>query len=171
MNVVASLSKTVGKKTACETLAVPRATFYRHLDRKGKAGCHCRPAPPLALSPEERQAVLDVAHKKRFWDATPYQIYATLLDEGRYLASIRTFYRVLSANQEVRERRKQVSRPRYQKPELLATEFNEVWSWDIVFGISVQNPEIFPGIPGEIWIYPGCPDILPRFLQLVQYCP
>lgn len=131
MNAVASLSKTVGKKTACEALAVPRATFYRHLDRKGKAGCHCRPAPPLALSPEERQAVLDVAHEKRFWDATPYQIYATLLDEGRYLASIRTFYRVLSTNQEVRERRKQVSRPRYQKPELLATGPNEVWSWDI----------------------------------------
>ena len=131
MDAVASLSKMVGKKTACEALAVPRATFYRHLDRENKGGCHHRPAPPLALSPEERQAVLDVAHEKRFWDATPYQIYATLLDEGRYMASIRTFYRVLSANQEVRERRKQVSRPRYQKPELLATRPNEVWSWDI----------------------------------------
>jgi transposase InsO family protein len=58
-------------------------------------------------------------------------MYATLLDEGRYLGSIRTIYRILSANDEVRERRKQVSRPRYKKPELLATAPNEVWSWDI----------------------------------------
>ena len=90
-----------------------------------------RPAPPLALSPIERQTIFDVAHEQRFWDATPYQMYATLLDEGQYLGSVRTIYRVLSANNEVRERRKQVSRPRYQKPELLATAPNEVWSWDI----------------------------------------
>ena len=131
MAAVSSLSNTVGIRAACEALAVPRATFYRQLNGKPVASRKDRPAPPLALSPEERQAVLDVAHEKRFWDATPYQIFATLLDEGRYIASIRTFYRVLSANQEVRERRKQVARPRYQKPELLATEPNEVWSWDI----------------------------------------
>jgi len=130
---VASLSDTVGKKSACEALAVPRATFYRHTNGKRPMAenDNRRPTPPLALSPKERQAVLDVAHEKRFWDASPYQIYATLLDEGRYIASIRTFYRILDDNQEVRERRKQVSRPRYQKPELLATGPNEVWSWDI----------------------------------------
>ncbi len=116
MAAVVSLGGTVGKKAACEALAVARATFYRHANRKSSRGNEkCRPAPPLALSQQERQAVLDVAHEKRFWDASPYQIYATLLDEGRYIASIRTFYRVLAANQEVCERRKQVVRPRYQK--------------------------------------------------------
>ena len=85
----------------------------------------------MALSDAERQHVLDVVHEQRFWDATPYQIYATLLDEGRYLTSVRTIYRILAANHEVKERRKQVSRPHYQKPELLATGPNQVWSWDI----------------------------------------
>ena len=133
MGTVAELGENVGRKKACEALAVPRSSFYRHQARQNRPveGVVDRPAPPLALSPEERQVLLDVAHEKRFWDATPYQIYATLLDEGRYLASISTFYRVLSANQEVRERRRQVSRPHYQKPELLATKPNEVWSWDI----------------------------------------
>ncbi len=129
----ASLADTVGKKAACQALAVPRATFYRHTTEKSRPGGNQspRPVPPLALSAQERQEVLDVAHEERFWDSSPYQIYATLLDEGRYIASISTFYRVLAANQEVCERRKQVSRPRYQKPELLATGPNEVWSWDI----------------------------------------
>jgi putative transposase len=132
MAAAASLSDTVGKKAACEALAVSRATFYRHVNaHKTPARKNRRPAPPLALSSQERQTILDAAHEKRFWDASPYQIYATLLDEGRYIASISTFYRVLAANQEVRERRKQVSRPKYQKPELLATEPNQVWSWDI----------------------------------------
>lgn len=132
MAAVVPLADTVGKKAACKALAVPRATFYRHAKgEKTMAEKSQRPAPPLALSPQERQEVLDVAHEERFWDASPYQIYATLLDEGRYIASIRTFYRVLAANQEVHERRRQVSRPRYQKPELLATRPNEVWSWDI----------------------------------------
>ena len=132
MAAVASLADTVGEKNACEALAVSRATFYRHTSgRSVQTNASQRPAPPLALSREERQVVLDTAHEERFWDASPYQIYATLLDEGRHIASIRTFYRVLAANREVRERRKQVARPRYQKPELLATAPNEVWSWDI----------------------------------------
>lgn len=131
MEATVSLSKKVGKKAACAAMAIPRATFYRHQEQSTTIETHMRPAPPLALSPVERQAILDVAHEQRFWDATPYQMYATLLDEGQYLGSIRTIYRVLSDNNEVRERRKQVSRPRYQKPELLATAPNEVWSWDI----------------------------------------
>lgn len=130
MTAVDSLSKTVGKTAACHTLAVSRATFYRRRDRQGSTPGP-RLAPPLALSTAERQAVLDAAHEQRFWDASPYQIYATLLDEGRYLGSIRTIYRVLAGNNEVKERRRQVCRPRYQKPELLATGPNQVWSWDI----------------------------------------
>lgn len=131
MDATISLSGMIGKKSACEAMTIPRATFYRHQDKKTVTKICLRSAPPLALSPKEQQIILDVAHEKRFWDATPYQMYATLLDEGRYLASVRTIYRVLSANNEVKERRKQVSRPHYQKPELLAIAPNEVWSWDI----------------------------------------
>ena len=131
MAAVASLSESVGKKAACNALIVPRATFYRRYGKKEIDKDNQRPVPPLALSAEERQAVLDVAHEKRFWDSTPYQIFATLLDEGKYLGSVRTIYRILSQNNEVKERRNQVSRPHYQKPELLATEPNQVWSWDI----------------------------------------
>jgi len=138
MPATVSLSEIVGKKAACDAMAIPRATFYRHQGNKTTVESPSRPAPPLALSPDERQVILDVAHEQRFWDATPYQMYATLLDEGRYLGSVRTIYRVLAANNEVRERRKQISRPRYQKPELLATEPNEVWSWDIT---KLKGPE------------------------------
>jgi putative transposase len=85
----------------------------------------------LALSDEERQAVLDALHSPRFVDATPYQVWAELLDEGVNLCSVRTMYRLLEDADEVRERRNQLRRPAYEKPELLATGPNQVWSWDI----------------------------------------
>lgn len=138
MDATVSLGKIVGKKAACTAMSIPRATLYRHQGNRTIIDVCQRPSPPLALSPEERQAILDVAHEERFWDTTPYQMYATLLDEGRYLGSVRTIYRVLSANNEVKERRKQVSRPRYQKPELLAVAPNQVWSWDIT---KLKGPE------------------------------
>lgn len=131
MAAVGSLSKFVGKKSACDALTVPRATFYRHHGEKNSAPVGQRPAPPLALSTTEREVILNTAHEQRFWDASPYQMFATLLDEGTYLGSIRTIYRILADHHEVRERRKQVHRPHYQKPELLATAPNQVWSWDI----------------------------------------
>jgi putative transposase len=83
------------------------------------------------LSAQERQQALDLLHSPRFADSSPAQIYATLLDEGHYLCSIRTFYRLLLSHQEVRERRNQLRHPSYQRPELLATAPNQVWSWDI----------------------------------------
>ena len=140
MASVTLLSKHVGKKAACSALGFPRASFYRYQSNQvvGSPCCRQRPAPPLALSDKEKQTVLDIAHEERFWNATPYQIYATLLDEGRYIASVRTIYRVLALNNEVRERRKQVARPKYNKPELLATEPNQVWSWDIT---KLKGPE------------------------------
>lgn len=133
MAAATSLGDIVGIKAACNALSLSRATFYRRRTRSEMVAekKRQRPAPPLALSVAERQAVLDVAHEKRFWDATPYQIFASLLDEGRYLASVRTIYRVLAKQDEIKERRKQTSRPNYQKPELLATGPNQVWSWDI----------------------------------------
>jgi len=83
------------------------------------------------LSEAERQAVLDLLHGDRFVDQAPAQVAAALLDQGRYLCSSRTMYRILDANQEVRERRNQRRHPAYTKPELLATGPNQVWSWDI----------------------------------------
>jgi transposase InsO family protein len=70
-------------------------------------------------------------HSERFVDQAPAEIYATLLDEGRYLCSIRTMYRILAKQHEIRERRNQLRHPNYIKPELLARAPNQVWSWDI----------------------------------------
>jgi transposase InsO family protein len=90
-----------------------------------------RPTPARALSTGERKAVLAELHGGRFCDSSPAAVWATLLDEGRYLCSERTMYRLLAAEGETRERRNQLSHPGYQKPELLAVRPNEVWSWDI----------------------------------------
>ena len=84
-----------------------------------------------ALTLEEQQIVLDILHSERFVDMAPPQIYAALLDEGRYVGSISTMYRLLRANDEVRERRDQRTHGTYARPELMATKVNELWSWDI----------------------------------------
>ena len=86
---------------------------------------------PRSLSPAEQEALLEVLHSERFRDTSPAAVYATLLDEGVYLASERTMYRLLAAVRETRERRDQLVHPAYSKPELLATAPNQVWSWDI----------------------------------------
>ena len=121
----------VGVRRACAVFGVPPATFYRR--RRGRPrGPRPKPTPhPRALSDPERADVLEVCHSSRFVDAAPASIVATLLDEGTYLASERTFYRVLAASCEVRERRNQLTHPPYAKPELLATAPGELWSWDI----------------------------------------
>ena len=86
---------------------------------------------PRRLSPEQTQAVLDILHEPRFIDQSPMEIYAQLLDEDQYLCSIRTMYRILGRNAEVRDRRRQREHPKFSKPELIATAPNKVWSWDI----------------------------------------
>src|SRR3954447_16369145 len=90
-----------------------------------------RPSPPRALSTAERQTVLDLLREPRFADLAPAEVYATLLDEGVYLCSIRPLYRILGDHDEVRERRDQLRHPVYTKPELLAEGPDQVWSWDI----------------------------------------
>ena len=131
IHAAATLSCEIGKKAACEALAVPRATFYRHHNPAPKARSP-RPRPPLALTAMERQAGVTELHSERFQDKAPLTVYATLLDEGRYLCSARTMYRILkTAHGAVIERRRHVQRPHYSKPELLATAPNQVWSWDI----------------------------------------
>ena len=118
----------MGAAPACHALGLSRATLYR--GRHPVEAASLRPTPPRALDPVERQEVLDLLHV-RFVDQAPAQVHATLLDEGTYLCSPRTMYRILDAAHEIKERRHQVRRPHYAAPELLATRPNEVWSWDI----------------------------------------
>ncbi len=129
MQAIEAASDTMGTAAACDALGVARASVYRQ--RQPARPLAARPTPPRALDPVERQAVLEMLHSERFLDQAPAQVHATLLDEGTYLCSPRTMYRLLDTAGEVKERRDQVRRPHYAAPELLATRPNEVWSWDI----------------------------------------
>ena len=136
MHAVTEVRGAISCVSACDALGLPRATYYRRRrqelcganpDQEGKG----RPRSPRSLSEREESAVLEVLHSPRFQDRAVPQVWATLLDEGRYLCSQSTMYRILHRNSEVRERRNQLRRPNYAKPELLATAPNQVWSWDI----------------------------------------
>jgi putative transposase len=129
MSGVTYLASLVGIVLACAMLAVSRASYYRTLSPRVVPSP--RPTPPRALSADERAQVLEVLHEPRFVDLAAAEVYATLLDEGRYLCSERTMYRILAANGEVRERRDQLRHMNHPRPELLATRPNELWSWDI----------------------------------------
>ncbi len=136
MDGVSLLAPGVGLARACRVMNVDRSAVYRarsaarHLIAPLKAATtRCR--PPLAFSEAERQRVLDTLNSERFADCSPRQTYATLLDEGVYLGSVRTMYRLLAGCDLVRERRNQLTHPSYAKPELLAVQANQVWSWDI----------------------------------------
>jgi len=139
MGAVTRLAPTVGVLAACNFLGVARASFYRQRPVPGPAESlalpptlpSARPAPARALSLLERAGVLATLHAERFQDRSPAAIQATLLDEGQYLCSTRTMYRLLAAQGESRERRDQLIHPAYSKPELLATAPNQLWSWDI----------------------------------------
>ena len=132
MSAVEQMAPAVGRAAACRALDVPRAGLYRQLQEATEAGVRmARPSPARALDAAERRAVLELLRSERFVDRAPSEMYATLLDEGTYLCSIRTMYRILEENGEVRERRDQLRHPQYQKPELLARGANQVWSWDI----------------------------------------
>jgi len=132
MNAVDQLAPTTGTAAACRVLSVPRASYYRRQradDRDVRHGP--RRQSPRALTDQERREVLSELHSERFVDKSPAEVHACLLDEGVYPCSVRTMYRILSQENEVRQRRNQLRHPRYQKPELLATAPNQVWSWDI----------------------------------------
>jgi putative transposase len=129
MTAAQELARIVGVAPACDALTVPRATLYRW--RRPRRQAPPRPTPHRALSRDERLVVLGALHSARFVDKAPAQVWAELLDDGTYHCSIRTMYRILADHSEVRERRDQLRHPGYQKPELLATCPNQVWSWDI----------------------------------------
>ena len=132
MQAVEDLSTVVGTAPSCRAIGLARATVYRHRRRcRRPAVCSPRRANHRALSETERRAVLNVLHSEPFVDQAPAAVWATLLEQGRYLCSERTMYRVLASAHEVRERRNQLRHPIYKKPELLAQGPNQIWSWDI----------------------------------------
>lgn len=131
MTACRNLSEEVGTWAACRSMGIARATYYRHLRPVAAQPVVDRGEHPRALSLTERQQVLDVLHTERFMNRAPAEVHATLLDEGLYLCSPRTMYRILASESEVRERRNQLRHPHYKAPELLATASNQVWSWDI----------------------------------------
>lgn len=137
MDAVLQLSPTVGIESACDVLGVARASFYRQRPLLGPAlfGLPLAPVarrtPARALNVGERESVLALLNSERFQDCAPAAIHATLLDEGQYLCSTRTMYRLLEKDGATRERRDQLTHPEYQRPELLASAPNQLWSWDI----------------------------------------
>ncbi len=124
-----TLGQQVGVAEACRVLAVPRSSLYEA--RKPKSEPAPRPTPPRALSAEERARIREIANSERFCDSDPRTIYATLLDEGVYWCDWRTIYRILEEHDEVQERRPQRRAVKRIKPQLRATQPNQVWSWDI----------------------------------------
>jgi putative transposase len=128
------LAPRVGIAPACRLIGLPRATFYRTTRPVPKAVAPVpepRKPSPRALCPEEKESVLNELHSDRFMDSAPAEVVATLLDEGTWLCSERTMYRILNAAKEVRERRNQSRHPIFEIPQLHATGPNQVWSWDI----------------------------------------
>jgi putative transposase len=122
----------LGPVATCAALGVSRASLHRLQNPPPpSAEPRQRSSPPRALTTEERLIVLGHVHSERFQDRSPAEVYSTLLDEGVYCCSIRTLYRLLAAQGETRERRDQLTHPAYQKPQLLATAPNQLWSWDI----------------------------------------
>ncbi len=139
---MSELATKVGMKRACEVLGVARSSIYRA--RQPHSDAQPRLAPAHALSSEERAQVRETLNSERFMDKPPRQVYAALLDEGRYLCHWRTMYRILATHDEVRERRRVRRHPLYKKPELLATAPNQVWSWDITYLRGAEKWEHYP---------------------------
>lgn len=129
MQGVRFLVPLIGVVAACAALCMSRARYYRA--QKPKAEPSPRPRPHRALSQDERAHVLATLDSDAYMDKAPAQVFAALLELGSYLCSIRTMYRILAANDQVRERRAQRQHPTYTKPQLVATAPNQVWTWDI----------------------------------------
>ena len=139
-DAIGELVPLVGVKAACEAVGLPRASYYRgdpageQTEPAAESGQPRKPrqqVQPRALSEQERAVVLEALHSERFVDAAPATVYATLLDEGTYLASESTMYRLLRERRETGDRRRHATHPAKVKPELVASAPNQVWSWDI----------------------------------------
>src|SRR5512146_2577812 len=113
MLAITNVGPRLGFAAACAALGFSKATYYRRIK---PARPRAKRASHRALGADERRGVLDVLNEPRFADLAPAEVYATLLDEGRYLCSERTMYRILAENAEIRERRDQLRHPKYTAP-------------------------------------------------------
>ena len=146
----------VGVRAAASAVGLSRAMIYRCRKPAPPALLRPRPPSPRRLSDAEIDRALGILHEPRFVDLTPWSIHAVLLDEGVYVASVRTFYRILEAHQEVKERRDQLRHQRHAVPRLVATRPNQVWSWDIT---KLRGPT-----PGEFFYLYVVLDIYSRYV-------
>lgn len=135
----------------CKLLGISRSSWYYSQKPKGPD----RRSPPRKLTGVERTSVLSVLNSERFQDEAVPSVHATLLDEGKYLCSQSTMYRILKAEKQVKQRRHERKHPVYTKPELLATGPNQVWSWDIT---KIKGPKswIFYDLYVVIDIFSRC---------------
>ena len=131
MRLVDERDAAVTVVAACAAVAMSRASRYRWRQPASPAAPRVRSPSPRRLGDAERQAILDVLHSLEFADQPPTEVYATLLERGVYLASIRTIYRVLAAAGEIRDRRNQRAPQPHALPSLTATAPNQIWTWDI----------------------------------------
>jgi putative transposase len=132
---------------ACIALGISRATMYRRTTPPMPPSYSVRPPNPRRLGENERQEILDVLHSEQFVDQPPPEVYAALLSQGVYMASIRTMYRLLAERGESRERRAQRAPMKHVKPTLTATAPNEVWTWDIT-----KLRSIVPGVIFSLYV-------------------
>jgi len=132
IQIVEDLSQRMSVRRACQALGVSHQALYRSR-RTGPVRARAKDTPGRrrALNSEEKAEVRNTLNSERFADQAPREIYASLLDEGTYLCSVSSMYRILRENQEVCERRNQLRHPAFAKPELLATGPNQIWTWDI----------------------------------------
>jgi len=131
MELLVNRDPSIPFKPACEVLGLPRSTARRLLAPRVHGPRKPRPPSARKVSEAETQKVLDTLHSERFQDQAPRQVYAELLDEGTYLVSPSTMYRILAANGETGERRNQREARSHAVPRLVATKPNQVWTWDI----------------------------------------
>ena len=132
-DAIAELALLVGTRAACRAVGRPQANHYRRhrISPPRPKSVRERRPQPRALSQAERDTVRAVLNSPEFVDKAPATVYHELLDEGTYLASTSTMYRILRSHGEVHERRRQATHPARVKPELIATKPNMCWSWDI----------------------------------------
>lgn len=130
---VAQLTPLIGVRAACRATGRPQANHYRRHRKSPKPPRPARqPVPqPRALSPQERHQVRALLNSEQHVDKAPAVVYHELLDQGIYVCSVATMYRILREHGEVRQRRRQATHPARVKPELVATRPNVCWSWDI----------------------------------------
>jgi putative transposase len=137
--MVNEISDQIGTKTACDAFGFHRSSYYyQPCPVNPNDFSNTQKSPGFAYSYEEKQDILEVMNSDLYMDQTPYEIYASQLDQGNYLCSVRTMYRILHENDQVKERRNIKRSNNYEKPELLATQSNQIWSWDIT---KLKGPE------------------------------